>query len=176
MNKASQGRNCGSLGGWGLGVGDVDEDTGVRRGPRSSAWHYDLGPPKTSTLQRPQVGRGSGHQGAPPGSAQGPSPTCRPVCPQSEEKYRCASDSQCGPQRFPGGGECSPFPTPVKPQSGIRTLEGSTSPWQRAQPRRERQNSTYLRHIYRCLLCARAARLPPEGVPVPGIAVTDRRA
>ncbi|KAI5761350.1 P2RX3 [Gulo gulo luscus] len=25
-------------------------------------------------------------------------------CPESEEKYRCVSDSQCGPQRFPGGG------------------------------------------------------------------------
>ncbi|XP_011377363.1 P2X purinoceptor 3 [Pteropus vampyrus] len=26
-------------------------------------------------------------------------------CPESEEKYRCASDSQCGPQRYPGGGK-----------------------------------------------------------------------
>ncbi|XP_055212247.2 P2X purinoceptor 3 isoform X1 [Gorilla gorilla gorilla] len=25
-------------------------------------------------------------------------------CPESEEKYRCVSDSQCGPERFPGGG------------------------------------------------------------------------
>ncbi|XP_021781438.1 P2X purinoceptor 3 isoform X3 [Papio anubis] len=24
-------------------------------------------------------------------------------CPESEEKYRCVSDSQCGPERFPGG-------------------------------------------------------------------------
>ncbi|XP_036040530.1 P2X purinoceptor 3 isoform X2 [Onychomys torridus] len=25
-------------------------------------------------------------------------------CPENEEKYRCVSDSQCGPERFPGGG------------------------------------------------------------------------
>ncbi|XP_045341210.1 P2X purinoceptor 3 isoform X2 [Leopardus geoffroyi] len=25
-------------------------------------------------------------------------------CPESEEKYRCVSDSQCGPERFPSGG------------------------------------------------------------------------
>ncbi|ELR47156.1 P2X purinoceptor 3 [Bos mutus] len=25
-------------------------------------------------------------------------------CPESEEKFRCVSDSQCGPERFPGGG------------------------------------------------------------------------
>nr|XP_014684908.2 P2X purinoceptor 3 [Equus asinus] len=25
-------------------------------------------------------------------------------CPESEEKYRCVSDSQCRPERFPGGG------------------------------------------------------------------------
>eukprot|EP00069_Balaena_mysticetus_P004885 bmy_17536T0 len=27
-----------------------------------------------------------------------------PVSPQSEEKFRCVSDSQCGPERFPGVG------------------------------------------------------------------------
>ncbi|KAB1272089.1 P2X purinoceptor 3 [Camelus dromedarius] len=27
-----------------------------------------------------------------------------PVYPQSEEKFRCVSDSQCGPERFPAGG------------------------------------------------------------------------
>nr|KAF6438530.1 purinergic receptor P2X 3 [Molossus molossus] len=25
-------------------------------------------------------------------------------CPESEDKYHCVSDSQCGPERFPGGG------------------------------------------------------------------------
>lgn len=80
---------------------------GVSRGPRSS-----LGPPPK---RPPAVGR----QWAPRGSprpARGPSPTRGPVSPQSEDKYRCVSDSQCGPERFPSGGEWSPFPTPSQLQ------------------------------------------------------------
>lgn len=50
------------------------------------------------------------------------------LSPQSEEKYRCVSDSQCGPERFPSGGECSPFPTPSQLQGSSGTLEGNTSP------------------------------------------------
>lgn len=77
-----------------------------------------------SRAPRPPLSRGRqlweawGPWGSPGGS---PRPgagllTCLRTClPQSEEKYRCVSSSQCGPERFPGGGECSPFPlTPPK--------------------------------------------------------------
>lgn len=64
---------------------------------------------------------------ADPEPREGPSYTCDPVSPQNEEKYRCVSDSQCGPERFPGGGECSPFlhPTPTPIPSLHGTLKCS---------------------------------------------------
>lgn len=51
----------------------------------------------------------------------------RTFLPQSEEKYHCVSDSQCRPERFPGGGECSP-PHPVTTPKGQWRPGGQHSP------------------------------------------------
>ncbi|ELW46862.1 P2X purinoceptor 3 [Tupaia chinensis] len=53
--------------------------------------------------ERPRLREVVGEEGSPRASAG--SSTHLWIChPQNEEKYRCTSDSQCGPERFPGGG------------------------------------------------------------------------
>ena len=104
-----EGRTAWSVGGGG---------EGVSRGPGPSlgAVSGDLHPPKAADGQ------------APP--RQGPVRVLHaPVSLQSEEKFRCVSDSQCGPERFPGVGECSPFPTPHCPAL-------SAGPWRQHVPPR----------------------------------------
>lgn len=112
-----------------------------------------LPPPKG-----PWLWGSAGSQGAHPGPAQGPTPTCRPVSPQSEEKYRCVSDSQCGPQRFPGGGECSPS-HPLAPP------ECSWDPGGQHIPHGGERVGT---GAYWCSLCARPNGGCPQGSPQPG--------
>lgn len=93
---------------------------GVSRGPGPSlgAVSGDLHPPEAADGQAP-----------PP---QGPVRVLHaPVSLQSEEKFRCVSDSQCQPERFPGVGECSFFPTSHCPALSV-------GPWgQHVPPRRE---------------------------------------
>ena len=131
---------------------------GVRRGGREGhecrqrSMVQPLPPPKG-----PWLWGSAGSQGAHPGPAQGPTPTCRPVSPQSEEKYRCVSDSQCGPQRFPGGGECSPS-HPLAPP------ECSWDPGGQHIPHEGERVGTGL---YWCSLCVRPNGGCPQGSPQP---------
>lgn len=69
-------------------------------------------------LEAPAVGRRWVPRDS-PRLAQGPSPPRGPVSAQSEDKYRCVSDSQCGPERFPSGGEWSPFLPPHTLGGGV---------------------------------------------------------
>lgn len=67
---------------------------------------------------------GGGCRGAHPGPAQGLPPTRGPVSPQSDDNYHCESDSQCRPERFPGGGEWSPFPALSQPHRSSQCRDG----------------------------------------------------
>lgn len=130
---------------------------GVSRGPGSSFGAGALGPPPS---------RGGGW--APPEPTQALHP---PVSPQSEEKFRCVSDSQCGPERFPAGGECCPLP-PHNPKMSASPPQG------RAHPRQGSGNRPFLVTLPALIA---AHRVPPSGaaprdIPGPGMVVTDRYA